>query len=150
LPDNIAKAFDAPVVEEIDGNPVSFARPSIDDIAKWAQEIHAARRATAQKLIPKDATAGERYQILSVIEHDVPGPDAVSNQIYSIPGAKKLFRLSLAKSGVDAAEADRVIARIPPMRFVRLALEISGLVTFKDEPAPDGKGDDDPNPPAAE
>jgi hypothetical protein len=151
--DNFSDAFDAPVTEVIGGEPVSFPRPTIDELAAWADQIHAARKATAQRLMPKDVTPVERYQILSAVEHDAPGLDAVAGQLYGVKGARKLFRDSLAKAGKTRQEADAIIARIPPFDFTRLAQRVSGLFKFRDEGEgerkDDAKGAPDPNAPEA-
>lgn len=133
--DNFAEAFDAPHVELIAGQSVEFHRPEMDDYAKWIEEIKAARRKTDTALIPEDSLDTERFNMRRMIERDIRSISLtdVVQQVYTLPGARKVLKLSLRKSGKTDPEADAVIAKVLPRRIIQLAMRASGLFEFKDE-----------------
>lgn len=149
MPDNFADAFDAPFVEMIRGEQVTFPRLTIRDYKPWASELHGIRKKRGKDLIPAGTPVEQRVQLLRQIEHDVPGLGEISSLVYSIDGAIKVLEMSLAKAGKSKDEAATIIDRIAPAQLTTLAQKVSGLFTFKD-PTPEekkrqGAEDADPN-----
>lgn len=159
--DNYLEAMAAPVAYTIPGvGEVSFPVCEVDDFAKWLSDVHKAKKAIANARIPK-LTSDPQAQLdmYLAVEHDAPGLDAVSKQIYTPGGARKVLELSLTRhlppsAGADAlaqarAEAAAKVKKIPGRDLVRLAQQVSGLFHFstpEDPKAKNGDGGEDENP----
>lgn len=150
MSDNLAEAFDAPVIETIGGEPVTFQRPTMEDFTTWANQLHAARKVSGTKLIyqhVKDSV--ERVNALMQLENVKPGLGDVANDTFNIAGTMKMLTLSLSKSNSDPAAVQAIISKIPPHSRTEIAQRVSGLFKPKDKvpDAPAGETPPDPNAP---
>lgn len=139
----MADAFDLPVIEDIAGEKVTFAKIDLDDYTLWMAEIQG-QRVVRDKALMNEAGVidpTQRFDVLRVIHNSGANLADIQNAIYTPNGAKRVLRMGLAKaSGVslhpklNKPEYDAAVAgsadlfkRIPPYRLMELAREVSGL-----------------------
>lgn len=153
---NFAEATEAPIIERIGGQDVTFPVLWIEDYLPWIAQIAAERKAKMLKLIPPKADAQEQFRLKRAIELDEPNVDVIAERVWTLAGAAKILDLSLAKGGfTNEADRKQVLQRIPMRRLCPLASEVSGLYerTPKSKPG-DGQNNNaegtDPNARSAE
>lgn len=148
---NFAEAFEAPVVEKILGNDVTFPVLWNEDYLPWVAEITKDRRTRSKALIPPLASDIDKFRMSRIAEFDEPSLDAIAEKVWTMAGAIKVLNLSLAKAGIaDPLERKKIIKGVPPRRTISLAVEVSALFEKK-EPvagATDKQETTDPNPPS--
>lgn len=150
---DFAEAFEAPVIERIGGRDVTFPVLWNEDYLPWIAQIATERRAKSKPLIPAKGDPIDRFKMDRIVALEEVTVDAISERVWTIPGAMKVLDLSLAKAGVkDEAERKRIVNAVPPRRVCVLASEVSGLferrVTAAAAPQP--TEGDDPNARSAE
>lgn len=133
------EALEVPVVETIGGKSVTFPLVEIEDYLPMIAEVTAQRRRKARALIPPDTSPQDKFQMLQVADGIEIGLQEIGNVVFTVPGAIKILRLSLAKASMTKDEQDAVIKAIRPKRLHSLAMEVSGIFARRVEPAPPPK-----------
>ena len=125
LPD----AFDAPVkVTFKDKTTQDFPRLVTEDYVKSGAEIAGHRKAMSMKLIPANASAMDRFNIMRSLTEDETTLDVIRRKLYTLSGAERVLNASLVRAGVaDAAERRRLIDKIPVGYRVSIAIDVSAL-----------------------
>lgn len=156
MPDTFQIAFQAPIIESIQGKSVEFPVLDIDDLSPWCAKIKAEQTAEGLKRVPANMPPFDRWRAEEYLRNNEPSLDDLVPRVTTIPGGKMVLDLSLSKSGrKDVAERRAIISAVPPYRFAQLARDVSGLfppltpwltLPASDAPA-EGSG---PNPAAGE
>lgn len=124
MSDNANEAFDAPIVEPVNGiGDVQFARADMDYWSAWAEQIR-------QDRVAKDLAALATVPMLDPMRR-VQERRKIEDQIIQIaeaidrrmtgPGLKKILLDAMTRAGRSIDEAKNILRRIGPGRQMQLA-----------------------------
>lgn len=138
---NFSAAFQAPIVETIDDQEVSFPLLKSKELAPLAEMIRAKRKkdAEANAAHEKVKLGGTQlYRALQEIdEADISVPE-LSRFISTVPGAEKALETSLLKSGATSEQISAIIDALDPIEITSVALRVTRIIKLPKK-KPDAK-----------
>lgn len=137
---NAPDAFDAPLVEVVGGESVTFPLLTFDDLLRLCRELHGERKLKAINALALTDVAGRR-QVSAWYDDNEPDVEELARYVITLPGARHFLRASLAKSG--RTDADAVIVRLAASRGWRGVASLACRVSALFEPLPPAKAEDD-------
>jgi hypothetical protein len=144
---DLLQTFEGPVIESVRGEEVKFPRLEIDDYLPWIAELTAQHKLVARAKIPASADQSFRWGAERKIHFLEVGFDVIADEVWKVPGAKRVLTMSLIKGGATKDQAEQIIQKVRPFRLHDLAVEVSSLFERKPIP-PNGQAATGTNPAA--